>query len=279
MESPRALPPRVVTARLRPVIGGGIIGLLVIMTGFVVTLIAGRTATNLKLAWVGLGASLLLGFAAAYILGHPVVRVGEDGIWIGRPLWRRFIPIADVESVSRLYAGAGQTFDDKEQLVGLELHLGGGRPSIRLPMHGRGAIILEVEQAIAKSIAGARRGAVRAIDVLGRAGRSVDAWKTDLAKLLLQPAGFRDAALSRDDIEGVLSDPYSPAEQRLGAALALRAAGDDHALARIRIAADESAHVGLRGALLRIAADDDASGEVESLLEETEEQRAPAQRR
>lgn len=61
------------------------------------------------------------------------------------------------------------------------------------------------------------------------------------------PAGFRDQAIGLDDLERALGDAGLRPDERIGAALAYRAAGGEPA--RIRVAAEASADVAMKDAL------------------------------
>ncbi len=196
-------------------------------------------------------------------LGFPRVVVGTDGIRI-LALRRRFVPyerIAGVELVTATY-----------------VH---GAPSIRVVLHDGSALALptiaaprERVEGLAQRIRDAAqahaRGSAQKLDSLGRAGRTVTAWRTDIERLALAPPGFRDHALGVDDFDRVLGDAAAPPDQRIGAALALRAIDPAAAAPRIRIAADTSADDALREALASAA-----EGDIdESLVDRASQRRA-----
>jgi hypothetical protein len=107
---------------------------------------------------------------------------------------------------------------------------------------------------IEDAAAACARGHARRLDVLARGGRSVGAWSKDLARLATSAPGFRDQALGRDDFERVLSDAAAPADQRIAAAIALRAVDPEVAPTCIRVAVEASADEHLRAALEAAAA-------------------------
>src|SRR5262249_34162324 len=93
------------------------------------------------------------------------------------------------------------------------------------------------------------------VGALARQERSLRAWQEDLQRAALSLGGFREQALTRDVIEAVLTDPKMPADQRVGAALALRTLDAPAATTRIRVAAEASANPRLRVALEATCAD------------------------
>ncbi len=93
-------------------------------------------------------------------------------------------------------------------------------------------------------------------------------------RLLRRTASFRAQALAPEDAGEVLGDPTATTEQRIGAAVALRALGDEASTDGIRVAASGTAEPRLRVALEKIAEDADAAAEIEAALAEEEPQRA-----
>ena len=76
--------------------------------------------------------------------------------------------------------------------------------------------------------------------------------------------GYRSASVPEDTLWRVALDPSEPAEDRIGAGLALRSKLDDEGRARLRVAAEAAASPEVRIALEGAASevDDDALAEV-----------------
>jgi hypothetical protein len=98
------------------------------------------------------------------------------------------------------------------------------------------------------------------MDVLDPQGKNVGAWLSSL-RALLRPGqeGYRRAALSAEALVEVLGRPDVDVRRRLGAAIALRASGDEAAPARIRAAAESVAGEEARALLEAIASDEAVS--------------------
>jgi hypothetical protein len=86
-----------------------------------------------------------------------------------------------------------------------------------------------------------------------RAARGIAEWKTGLRATL--DAGYRAAGVTVDDATSVLQSASASPEQRVGAALALRVAGEPPE--RIRVAAESVVDPKLRVAIEAIAEDED----------------------
>jgi hypothetical protein len=87
-----------------------------------------------------------------------------------------------------------------------------------------------------------------------RGGEDVVAWRTKLKRAL--DGGYREASFTVDDAMRVLDAPGATNEQRVGAALALRVAGEPPQ--KIRVAAGDAVDPELRAAFEAIADDEDA---------------------
>ncbi len=187
-----------------------------------------------------------LAFVAAWLVGTrpPEIAVGADGVRIRGKLGTRFIPLARIESVK---------VDD---LNTLELTLRGGTVDRTRIALGNGpmlaAIAHRIQAAMDKTRAGETGDALLAI--LGRGARSVGAWREELRKKV-QQADYRHASIEGGELERLVGSAGASAEQRIGAALALREAGAVDARGRIRIAADQCVDPRIRIALQTIAGD------------------------
>lgn len=91
-----------------------------------------------------------------------------------------------------------------------------------------------------------------------RASLSFDAWKDRLRGLASTPDRYRIGQVDGERFAELVEDPRASVEQRIGAAFVIGARRDPDLIARVKAAADDSAHPGLRGALLAAA-----QGEIE----------------
>jgi hypothetical protein len=115
------------------------------------------------------------------------------------------------------------------------------------------------------------------LELLDRKGRSVADWSRSLESLARAGSSYRAVGLSADDLEIIVTSPEVSPERRLGAALALRAAGHLAAPERIRVAAAQCASSRLRIALERVgegAVDLEAISEALAETEVPEEPKA-----
>ncbi len=204
-------------------------------------------------AWL---AFALSGFATfALGLAPPRVSVGADGARLVRNgVRRRFVPFSEIERV---------------EMNGSKLVLvckGGRREVVRVARRAAsslGAVKERIELALA-----ARGPSAGALTALAREGRSLAEWGAALAKRVSAGAGYREARLDAEELERTLRRPASTAEQRIGAALALRALDPASSAPKIRIAAELCESPRVRVALERVAerGDEAELSEVEAAL-------------
>jgi hypothetical protein len=178
----------------------------------------------------------------------PVVTVGPDAIVV-RGLRTRTIRTRDIDAVEQL-----------TPVAPIHVRHGGKTTTIRglvCDEAKRGAIARHLHAALAAR----RTSSPSRLAALDRGGRSVRDWREHL-RGVLSGTGYRDAggATSVDEVVGSLASPAASAEQRIGAALALRVAGDPDAETRIRVAAEACVDERLRDALSAVA--DEADDEV-----------------
>ncbi|NUP12404.1 MAG: hypothetical protein HOW73_40685 [Polyangiaceae bacterium] len=91
-------------------------------------------------------------------------------------------------------------------------------------------------------------------------------WLAHLKKLASTDSSYRSNALTRGQLIELVENPTSPMRQRVGAAVVLRARGDDEARARIRIAAQASADDRVRVAFSSLADHEIEAAVVEEAL-------------
>lgn len=195
-----------------------------------------------------------LGFVHSWIFGRRRLVLGGDGVRILDGFRRRFIPYAELRDAT--FVASGDHAFASRRLV---LHATSG-PPIDLNLAGSVSMPTEeVAQRIVDGIAEAR-GAQR-FAMLERGGRPLAQWTEDLAKATRIGGGYRAPSMTQKDLESVLADRAAPAEQRIGAALGLKAILGEEAKLAIRSARAESANPRMRIALERVeedALDDDA---------------------
>jgi hypothetical protein len=227
-----------------------------------VVLSGGASFDAVSAAWLvaALGA---LALVARGMVPAQVV-IGADGISVERVFSRRFIPFGVVVGVG-IDAGA----------VVLSLR---GEPSpepLRLPTGARYFAQPSYEQAALQAmlvdrIEEARRagkaGSSAGLDVaaLGRRGRPFAAWREAVRRLGAGEAEYRRPPVPPEALARVLEDAGAPAERRIGAALALGAAGEGR---RIERAVAACADTRLRIALESAATDRLAEEEMAAVLE------------
>jgi hypothetical protein len=172
----------------------------------------------------------------------PVVTIGSDGIEVkrGYRTWR--IPREQIARVG---------VDEKEGTLAV---LRRGARSI--VVHG---ILLDRPLLTTAAAEIERRLTAETNDqhpraaAFDRGARDVAQWKVGLRATL--DAGYRAAGVTLDDASAVLQSPTASVEQRVGAALALRVAGEPPE--RIRVAAESVVDPKLRVAIEAIADDED----------------------
>lgn len=249
------------TFGLRPRIGGCVPGFAAWALALVGLLLLARAIAPPPAAVVLF--PMLVGSIVTLVMWPPTVRVGADGLWIGRLGRRTFIPIGDIESVEWIQAPVGRSGGPVGPGLVVKRRTA---PAFELPLLGLAVFHRdELRAAIETAIAGAAAPRSRSLAALDRAGRSLDRWRKDLEALVR--GGFREGALTREELVEILDDPQATTEHRVGAALALRGAMGEPARARIRTAAERSAEPRLRVALTLAADDEEAFGELEATLD------------
>jgi hypothetical protein len=126
-------------------------------------------------------------------------------------------------------------------------------PGVAAGLADRIRAALELDQARARPVA---------VEALLDAGdQPLGAWRIAVGKALRGEGRYRSAPVTTEDLRAVLDDAAAPTRLRVGAAIALRDAGDPDAQARAGRAAEACADEGTRAALEAAAEDDlDARG-------------------
>jgi hypothetical protein len=224
----------------------------------VMLMVNGNLGILLSIFSAGLGLPAALMFLSA-ARSRASATVGLDGIEIQAGRWRRFVPLDDIAS-------------SHASKRGIELMRRDGRSKLidvpgKVSAERFGALALRVDAAIR-----AReqlRGAPARLPLLERGGRSVPAWRAALRELIRSSAdAYRGRTLSPEDVGATLADADAPAEQRLGAALALAASDAPDLRERLRVAAETCANPRIRVALAGIAAAEPDDAAIEEALAE-----------
>jgi hypothetical protein len=185
--------------------------------------------------------ALLLYAGLKRLLRAPEVTVGEDGVLLKRRFGTRFLPRSEIFFAS----AAGSSFVI-ERRGGERVVLGG----VALDLARRQAVARVIEERLTPSKTTADR-----FTHYDRGGRLLAEWRAHLASAMNQ-ASYRHNAATVEEAAAVLHSVQATPEQRVGAALALRIAGEPKE--RIRVAADASADERVRAALEAVA---EAEGE------------------
>lgn len=201
-----------------------------------------------SVAWVLFG--VLSSWLAARVARPPEVTVGTDGVSVRGALGTRFVPF--------------ERIGDIEVGPSLVLCLTGGET-----VTCRGGTLAE-RRSLAERIRAAQASHAEpdaSVDTrLARGDRSLPAWRASLGAAVRAGGSYRASALRPESLEAVLTDPASPVERRIGAALALAESGTPEARAKIRIAADGCAEANLRVAMIEAAADEPDDAVIEAAL-------------
>lgn len=194
--------------------------------GALVGLLESRTLGSVMWAF------LLPGYwLAARSVGRVDVTVGVDGVYAGRGWWRRFFPLAAIAQVAvratepstlRLVLRSGATH---EYRFATESDAEAARARVEGVLALRGALPAAVERVLSAGLpAGAEKNA--------------EAWR-DVFVEALRGGSYREAPVTEDELAQVVSAPGVTGAQRVGAALALRAAaGPAGEVSGVRVAVE-----------------------------------------
>ncbi|MFT3775061.1 MAG: hypothetical protein QM820_57670 [Minicystis sp.] len=188
----------------------------------------------------------------ARALAPKRVVVGTDGLLVDRTFGRRFLPLSAIRAV-------------KADRQGLFFAITDGKASREIAITAaKGDRAAALRERILEAMANAGRAGEEASSALmARSGRSIGAWREALRRLV-QSGGYRGETVSIDTLLRLAESAEAPAEQRIGAALAIGLAEDAAAKQRLRIAVDGIANETMRLAMERAA----AGAEDEAAIEE-----------
>jgi hypothetical protein len=211
-----------------------------IMIGLVVV---GRLGPPPVWSGLAIGPAVLLAFAWLKRLARaPTLTIGDDGLVYVAGRKQRVIPRAEIVAIEHVAQGMPIYVRTRDGGV---LAISGGATDV-----GRRAAAsrLALERLFgAGSPREAESGAVFA-----RGARTVAEWREHLRGLFARE-GYRVAGATVDEAAAVLRSPSASPDERIGAALALRDAGEP--ASRIRVAADGLVDPRVRVALEAIADD------------------------
>ena len=209
--------------------------------------VSGSRGTDLALYGMGIVFTVVTLLVARLTAARRLV-IGADGVEIQGPLRKRFFPRKQIFGVEKI---RGQ----------VSLLLGGGDDvtEVKLP-----AETAERGDALLAQIRGALDAEAEESDpagpLLARGADSIAAWRARLRRLVAPAVGYRARTVPVDALLRTAGDAEAPAEQRVGAALAIAQSGDEDARKRLRIATDGVANEPVRLAL-EAAAEADAEDE------------------
>jgi hypothetical protein len=188
-------------------------------------------------------------------LRAPIVTIGDDGLLWESGWRRRFVPLRDIVEVEQLH----QTMPVTIQLrSGGALRLAGAAVDLQRSSAAGRALRERLARRAPDTVAAAGSAEASPADRAahyGRGERTVADWRAALAAMLA--ASYRGPTASVEDMTAVLASPLASPEERVGAALALRIAGEPPV--KIRVAAESVVSEPLREALAAAAEDDDAA--------------------
>jgi len=187
-----------------------------------------------------------LSIAASYALlkrvfAAPVIEIGNDGVVVRTGL--RAIRVAKNELNAVTYRSFGMPVV-LERKNGKDI----GVNAVIVDDERKEAVARVADERLFSTSSPPDRAAA-----FERAGRDVGAWRAQLRTAL--DGGYRAAGASVDDAAAVLASSAASSEQRIGAALALRIAGEPPD--RVRVAAEGAIDPRMRVALEAIADDAD----------------------
>jgi hypothetical protein len=242
-----AVPPELRRVRLGSSWDGPVHGLLALlfvalqlMPIVVISLYLVRLHPYAVAALLAAGATAIFA-QARRSLGPTEVLLGLDGLSVlsgGRP---RFVPWREIRAARLVRFDVVLALRSGEQL----------RIPVSAPDPARDRALID---GIRAEIARAPTTPPPTVAALQRGGRDLEQWRDALRLLATRATAYRGAPVDLDDLERAVAARDVPAEQRVGAAIALAALSDD-GRTRVRLAAASSADLPLRDALADIAAE------------------------
>jgi hypothetical protein len=182
--------------------------------------------------------------------------VGTDGIAYKRTLRTGFIPYGALASVLLDKRGVRLVRKDGRRML---LRTRGW--ALGPPAEAQGRVLVErIRAAMMSTGTRTKPLAQAALDRLDRNGRSREAWREDLGRLLSNEGDYRRTRISPEALGAVIEDAAAPVERRVAAAVALAACEGEEARRRVRIAVRACADEDLQAALEAAAEGEIAEG-------------------
>jgi hypothetical protein len=226
-----------------------------------------------------LSSSTLLHHAAGYILGAIFVGtsllfarlltsrrviIGTDGVLVEGAFGNTFIPLASITRVDWTARG-----------LDVVTAGAGGQPRVHQLTSGRSDRAHALRERILEAMAANRPTGAEGSALVARGGRALPEWREALRRLV-RGGGYRGESVSLETLLRTVESADAPAEQRIGAALALGMAEDGPAKQRLRVAVEGIADETMRAALEEAAAGAEDEAAIAEALEA--ERAAAAQR-
>lgn len=219
--------------------------------------------------WFAIALSAFI--AAAMGTSAPEVTVGLDGMRIRSARRSQFVSFDGAVEVRPTRSGLELVQSD------------GSTKPITLFLVGtsqrwaqRDALVDSISDALARRTSEAE--GKEAMASLARGGRTVSSWREAIRAMALD-GGYRNASLPFEGLTGLLARPDASAEDRIGAALALKASHPEEATERVRVAAQTCADPKVRVALERVAEGAEEDAAIEEALAEARAPVAQGRRR
>lgn len=206
--------------------------------------------------WFAIVSAMFAG--AAIGTSAPEVTVGLDGLQSRSARGTRFVSFEGVVEVRPIARGLELVkADGSAQAVTFYLV---GTPHRQAQ---RDALVESVSEALEQRAKASQDR--EAMASLARAGRPVSSWREAIRELATS-SNYRTASLPFDGLARVLARADATAEDRIGAAIALKATHPEEAKERVRIAAQTCADPKVRIALERVADGTEEDAAIEEAL-------------
>jgi hypothetical protein len=236
-----------------------------VLLGVLTTVASACGTAMLSSALPGLQAVMGQVLAAVFVVGTLLfvrlltpkrIVVGNDGVLIERSFRKKFIPMTAIRDVTL------------------------GPRGLSLVLHARGLpgeMVLTSElgvrvQALHQHLVDVHAQAMRTTreetsGLVARGGRSVRDWRDALRRLAQGATSYRGEQVSSEALLVAAASADAPADERVGAAMAIAMGGDEEAKHLLRIAVEGTANERVRVALERAAAGAEDEAALEEALE------------
>ena len=199
-------------------------------------------------------ATVMMIVSVFWIVRGTRIRIGADGIAVGRGRQERFFPYSEV-TAEPTATGIRLTVKGNE-VIDLDFR------NKNVLREDRDVVLARIADVRAARTAGA---ALDAAALLTRGDRPANEWLRELRSISVGRTDYRRLAIDRETLLGIVEDGSRAAEQRAAAAIALGESPADGEVERLRRAAATSA-----SPRLRIAVDATLHGDEAAMLEALE---------